>query len=270
MTTLTKLLAAFLILGSAGCGGININLGDAATADDEDKKGGDDNQDDIDNGCPPTGQPYCVETAPGAFETQDGTTNAQCETQPPKGKIVDLNLCDQQYACTEDAMVICREISRGIYMEDAVGRQGPECKFPTEGAVDASFCKGKYELKDLIALAKEKDGETVSVTGAFGDWRFDPEPACAEPGPFVGVPTLSTSYRPGRLGFGIENETTQMKAGFSKDDARTENSEFLEKIEEGAMVTLHGIFKYKTVIPVCGNGSIVHPSGVIELDLMKK
>jgi len=270
MLRLMKVLSSALILSLAACDTLDANLGDAANEEDssDNKSGNGDKQGTSD--CAPNGRLYCVETAPGVFESKTNTLDAQCHIVKPEGKIVDLSLCEQHHACTDDAMMVCRQLSPGIYIETGVGREGPKCEFPTDGVVDASFCEGTTDLDELIANLQEKDGQQVSVTGSNRDWRNEPQPACAEITPAVGEPTLSTTYLADRRAFGIKNNTHAMKAAFSADDARTMSDEFIGTINEESTITLHGVFKYKTVVPICGDGSIVHPSGVIELDLMKK
>lgn len=263
MLNTLKILTAVLLISASGCDGVDVNLA-------EDESAEKNKDDEIGKTCPEIAQLFCVEKEPGIYESLAGTQDAQCQSVAPAGKIVDDTLCEQNYACTEEAKMVCRQLTPGIYMEQGVGRQGPECKFPTDGVVDASFCIGTMELKDLTKAAKANDGKDISVTGKFGDWRNDPIPLCAEPGPFVGTPTLSPNYMSGLQGFGIGEDPLRVKAGFSQDDARTENSDLFENIPEDAIVTLRGVFRYKTVVPVCSNGSVIHPSGTIELELMKK
>ena len=48
---------------------------------------------------------------------------------------------EQNIICTEDAMLVCKEITSGVYIETALGREGPKCEFPTDCLVDIELCK---------------------------------------------------------------------------------------------------------------------------------
>ena len=95
--------------------------------------------------------------------------------------------------------------------------------------------------------------------------------SCAEDGPFKGgEPTLSDTYSPDTSGYGIMGqEGILMKAELDPSDARASDPNYFSTISSDAEFTFHGTFKYKTVIPPCGNGSIIHPSGAIILELQE-
>jgi hypothetical protein len=250
-----KLFSFLTILSTTGCNGDELKNGET-----------DDSQN-----CPDIARVFCVETSDSVYETKHGITkNDQCEIIEPEGKIVDINLCQQNFICTDDAMLVCKEITSGIYIEAAVGREGPECKFPTEGAVDAKYCKGTIEIEELTATAELHDGKEVSITGSFKDFRSEPVPACYAPKPFEGTPTLSTNYLPAQGGFGVKQDDIEIKASFGAYDTRNLNSDFIVQINAHSRVTLHGIFRYKTVAPICSNGSTIHPSGTVELKAPKQ
>jgi hypothetical protein len=250
-----KLLSFITILTTTGCDS------------DELKNGGTDDS----KNCPDIARMFCVETSAGVYETKNGITKKdQCEILEPEGQIVDMNLCQQNYICTDDAMLVCKEITSGIYIEAAVGREGPECKFPIEGAVDAQYCKGTIEIEELTSSAQLHDGKEVSITGSFEDFRSEPVPGCDALKPFEGTPTLSTNFLPAEGGFGVKHDDLEIKASFGAHDTRNLNSEFIGQISADSRVTLHGIFRYKTLAPICSNGSTIHPSGTVELKALKQ
>ena len=263
MLNTLKILTAALLISVSGCDGVDVNLGEEESAEkNKDDEGG--------KACPAIAQLFCVEKEPGIYESLAGTQDAECQSIAPEGKVVDYELCDQSISCTEEAKLVCKELSTGVYIETGIGRQGPKCEFPTEGVVDAEYCKGNVELADLASAAQLNDGKLVSVTGSFKDFRNEPQPDCAEPTPFGGSPVLSTEYLPDQGGFGVQNETVTIKASFVDGDSRNMNSDFIGKINPDSQVTLRGTFRYKTVVPACFDGSIVYPSGTIELNAIEQ
>ena len=98
------------------------------------------------------------------------TTISSCSIEPFKDKSDD-NSPDEpdEVACTLEAKVICRETSTGEYTSTSVGRQGPDCEFPTyEDEVDYSLCDGGVACTDDAKLVCRETSAGVFSSSAVG------------------------------------------------------------------------------------------------------
>lgn len=165
---------------------------------------------------------------------------------------------DLYEGCTEEAMVVCRQIVPGVYLYTAVGRESPGCKFPTfDDAVEVSLCEGEDVKKFLTDIASRAD-EEVAVSGTFADWRLDPVPLCAEPPAFSGEPTIDEQYLAPQSSWGIAGDELRLAVV-------AEKQEFVDNIKKDSSLVIRGTFRYKPIAKVCTNGSVLQKSGYIEL-----
>ena len=98
--------------------------------------------------CPADAKLVCLEKSPGVFEEDSvGRDDDTCQF-PTLDNEVALENCpgidpNEPVACTDDAKLVCVESSPGVFEEKGLGREGPNCEFPTlENEVAYEKCSG--------------------------------------------------------------------------------------------------------------------------------
>lgn len=201
---------------------------------------------------------------------QDGHTSHQLPVPGSDGN-AHFNGGDPKLRCDDKSIHYCRKLAAGIYQSMSEARLGRDCRLPDDPMLVAGqFCQASSP-EELVKAIDKKDGEKVAVRGRLGlgsvsytcvsDGIVGHGPANRHQGPTSIVQQYELDYG---KSWKLAGSDVGPRAGLAIDVRNSaEFRSFLPM--QGKEIILHGTLRYQPIAPPCGDGSVLHHSGFLEL-----